>query len=265
MSAKPVIGIPADRRILEPHPFHIVGEKYITAIVDAAGAVPLMVPALGGRVPSDDVLDALDGLFLTGSPSNVEPYHYGGTASRPGTLHDAERDATTLPLIARALERGVPLMAVCRGFQELNVALGGTLHQHVHEMPGYHEHRENPDDPLDVQYGPAHAVTLVEGGLLRRLAGEPTVTVNSLHSQAVARLAEGVTVEAVADDGLVEAFRVDTVPFALAVQWHPEWQATRNPFSAAVFEAFGAACRDYMSDEAPARGLSAAPRAVKSR
>lgn len=151
MSAKPVIGIPADRRILEPHPFHIVGEKYITAIADAAGAVPLLVPVLGEALPADDVLDALDGLFLTGSPSNVEPHHYDGPPSREGTLHDPARDATTLPLAARALERGVPLLAVCRGFQELNVVLGGTLHQHVHEVPGYHNHRENPDDPLEVQ------------------------------------------------------------------------------------------------------------------
>jgi len=245
MCAKPVIGIPADRRVIDPHPFHIVGEKYISAILDGAGALPVLLPALGPNVDLDDLLSNLDGLFLTGSPSNVEPHHYNGEASRPGTLHDPERDATTLPLIDKVLREGIPLFAVCRGFQELNVVLGGTLHQHVHEVEGYHSHKENADDPLDVQYGPAHTVTLVEGGLLRRLADEPVVTVNSLHSQGIARLAPGVTVEAVADDGLIEAYTVDGADaFALGVQWHPEWQLKKNRFSLAIFEAFGAACAE---------------------
>jgi putative glutamine amidotransferase len=150
-----------------------------------------------------------------------------------------------LPLTKRALASGVPLLALCRGFQELNVVLGGSLHQLVHEVPGYGKHKENPDDPLEKQYGPAHYVNLMDGGLLRALAGTDRVQVNSLHSQAVARLAEGVTVEAVADDGLIEAFRVDAADvFALAVQWHPEWRVTENRFSMAIFKAFGDACRD---------------------
>lgn len=244
MSTRPVIGVPADRRVLEPHPFHMAGEKYLDALIKGAGALPVVVPVLAEGIDVDDVLEHCDGIFLTGSPSNVEPRHYDGAASRAGTLHDPERDALALPLARRALDAGVPLFAVCRGFQELNVVLGGTLHQHVHEVPGYRSHKENPADPLDVQYGPAHPVTLIEGGLLHRLAGMNTVTVNSLHGQGVCRLAQGVTVEAVADDGLVEAFTVDDVPaFALAVQWHPEWQLTRNPFSLAIFKAFGDACR----------------------
>lgn len=246
MCAQAVIGIPADRRFIDPHPFHIVGDKYARAIVDGAGAVPVLLPALGDALPLDDTLDALDGLFLTGSPSNVEPHHYNGEPSRPDTLHDPDRDATTLPLIKAALARGMPVFAVCRGFQELNVALGGTLHQHVHEVPGFRRHKENPDDPLDVQYGPAHAVSLTDGGLLRQLAGSDSVIVNSLHGQGVAELADGVTVEAVAEDGLVEAFRVENAKnFAVAVQWHPEWRVTENPFSLALFQAFGDAARDY--------------------
>ena len=245
MSAKPVIGIPADRRMIDPHPFHVVGEKYIEAIVHGAGGVPLLVPSLGDMLASVDILEGLDGLFLTGSPSNVEPHRYDGEPSRPGTLHDPHRDSTTLPLIDAALADGLPLFAVCRGFQELNVALGGTLHQHVHEVPGYHNHKEDPDDPLDVQYAESHPVTLVEGGLLRELAGKDSVMVNSLHGQGVARLAQGVSVEALADDGLVEAFRVDgSRAFALAVQWHPEWKVRDNPFSLALFRAFGDACRE---------------------
>jgi len=244
MSAKPVIGIPADRRFLDPHPFHVVGEKYATAIRDGADALPFLIPALGNSLDAKMVLQRVDGILLTGSASNVEPHHYGGEDSRPGTLHDPHRDSTTLPLIELALDMGVPLFAVCRGHQELNVVLGGSLHQTVHEVAGYHEHRENPDDPLEVQYGPSHEVRLVAGGLLRECAGMDTVTVNSVHSQGVDRLAEGVTVEAVADDGLIEGFRVDGVKnFALAVQWHPEWQVTEDSFSMAIFRAFGDACR----------------------
>lgn len=246
MNAKPLIGITADRRIVDPHPFHMVGEKYATAIRDGAGALPFLIPSLGRSIAADDILSRIDGLFLTGSPSNVEPHHYNGEASRPGTMHDSHRDETTLVLIERALETGVPLFAVCRGFQELNVVLGGSLHQYVHELPGYHSHKENPDDPLEVQYGPSHEVHLVEGGMLRGLSNDATVTVNSLHSQGIARLADSVMVEAVADDGLVEAFRVDEAKnFALAVQWHPEWQVTENPFSLAMFRSFGEACRAH--------------------
>lgn len=224
----------------------MVGEKYVAAVRDGADALPFMIPALGDSVDADTILSRIDGLMLTGSPSNVEPHRYGGEPSRPGTLHDPHRDETTLRLIDRALAKGVPLFAICRGHQELNVVLGGQLHQHVEEQPGYNDHRENADDPLDVQYGPAHAVHLIEGGMLHRLAGTDTVTVNSLHSQGVAKLADGVTVEAVADDGLIEAFIVDGAPgFTLSVQWHPEWKVTENAFSMAIFQAFGDACRAY--------------------
>jgi putative glutamine amidotransferase len=244
MHSKPVIGVPADRRIIEPHPFHVVGEKYLAAVMLAAEGLPLMTPVMAEKMDLDELLSVLDGVFLTGSYSNVEPHHYDGEPSEEGTLHDPHRDAVTLPLAARALEKGVPLLAVCRGFQELNVALGGTLHQKVHEVPGYHNHRENKDDPLDVQYGPSHDVNLVEGGLLHTLSGKQRVAVNSLHAQGVARLANGVSVEAIADDGLVEAFRVDdAAAFALAVQWHPEWQVMEDEFSKLIFKAFGDACR----------------------
>ncbi len=222
----------------------MVGEKYLTALTDGADALPMIVPVLANAVDIDAMLAHVDGILLTGSPSDIEPHHYDGEPSRNGTLHDPERDALTLPLARRALETGVPLLAVCRGFQELNVALGGSLYQHVHEVPGYHNHKENPDDPLDVQYGPSHPVALVEGGMLAGLHGEASVMVNSLHGQGVRRLAGGVTVEAIADDGLVEAFTVDAADaFALAVQWHPEWRVRENLFSLEIFKAFGDACR----------------------
>ncbi len=244
MYPKPLIGVPADRRVLDPHPFQMVGEKYLDALIKASDALPLITPVMPDDVEIDELLSQFDGILLTGSYSNVEPHHYDGEPSEEGTLHDPHRDAVTLPLAKRALETGVPLFAVCRGFQELNVALGGTLHQKVHEVAGYHNHLENKDDPLDVQYGPSHPVTLTESGLLRELAGSATATVNSLHSQGVAKLANGVTIEAVADDGLIEAFRVDDAPgFSLAVQWHPEWGVMQNDFSKAIFKAFGDACR----------------------
>jgi len=246
MNSKPVIGVPADRRMVDPHPFHMAGEKYVQAIVDGSDGLPFIIPALGDPLDVHDIIANIDGLLLTGSPSNIEPYHYEGQPSEPGTMHDPHRDALTLPLAKQAMQQGVPLLAICRGFQELNVVLGGTLHQKVHEVPGYHTHKEDPDDPLEVQYGPAHAINLVEGGLLHGLAGTDTVMVNSLHSQGVARLAAGVTVEAVADDGLIEAFVVDSAPgFALAVQWHPEWQVRLNDFSTAIFKTFGDACRAH--------------------
>jgi putative glutamine amidotransferase len=242
---RPVIGLPADRRMIGDHPFHAVGHKYVRAVVEAADAVPLLIPALGDLVSIDEVLDVVDGLVFTGSPSNVEPVHYSGPASSPGTLHDADRDATTLPLIPAAIERGVPVLGICRGFQEMNVAFGGTLHQKLHEVPGFLDHRDDESQPLEVQYGPAHDVVLEEGGVLRGLAGTDRIRVNSLHGQGVERLADRLAVEARAPDGVIEAFRVrDTRRFALAVQWHPEWQVMSNTFSRALFAAFGAAVRD---------------------
>ena len=249
MKHKPLIGVPADRRIVDGQAFHMVGEKYLHALIDGANAMPFEIPVLAEHLDMHEVLEEIDGLFLTGSVSNVEPHHYDGDPSEPGTLHDPHRDAATLPLAQRAMEIGVPVLAVCRGFQELNVVLGGTLHQKVNEVPGYHNHKEDPGDPLDVQYGPSHPVALVEGGVLHGLAGTTDVTVNSLHGQGVARLAAGVSVEAIADDGLIEGFTVDSAAgFALAVQWHPEWKVTEDEFSLSIFRAFGDACRDYAAN-----------------
>jgi len=243
---KPLIGIPADRRILGPHPFHCVGEKYIRAITEAADAIPVLIPSLGDEVDFDAVLAIVDGILLTGSPSNVEPQRYAGPPADPDTVHDPHRDATTLPMIPRVISSGMPLFAICRGFQEMNVAYGGTLWQKVQEVPGMLDHREDKSDPLDAQYAPVHEVELVPGGMLRDIAGAGRAMVNSLHAQGVQRLGPGLEVEALAPDGLVEGFRVRSAPgFALAVQWHPEWQVMKNPFSRALFAAFGQAARAH--------------------
>jgi putative glutamine amidotransferase len=242
------------------HPSHTVGEKYIAAIVDGSQALAMLLPALGERQPVDDVLAAVDGLLFTGSYSNVEPHHYSGHPSAPGTLHDAARDATTLPLLRAAIAAGVPVLAVCRGFQEMNVVFGGTLHQSVHAVAGLNDHRENKEDDLDVQYAPSHSITLAPGGLLQRLAGGVNeARVNSLHGQGVERLGAGLTAEAIAPDGLIEAVSVnDARSFALGVQWHPEWKHANDPLSTAIFRAFGDACRDRMRTRAGYGAASAA-------
>ncbi|MEH6387219.1 gamma-glutamyl-gamma-aminobutyrate hydrolase family protein [Pseudomonas profundi] len=242
----PLIGISCCTDTTGLHPFHIAGEKYILAVVNGAGGLPLLIPALGNRIDPGQLLDTFHGLLFTGSPSNVEPHHYKGAPSVEGTHHDPQRDETTLPLIKAAIERGVPVLGLCRGFQEMNVAFGGTLHPRLHEVTGYIEHHEDKSRPVDVQYGPAHEVRIEPGGLLHRVSGCSTAQVNSLHTQGVKDLAPGLRPEAFAPDGLIEGFSVIDAPgFALGVQWHPEWKVTENAFYSAIFNAFGDACRAY--------------------
>lgn len=245
---RPLVGVISDRRTLGHHAFQIQGEKYLRAVADVAGAFPVGLPSLGLDFDVVEILAELDGLLLTGSPSNVEPRHYRGAPSRPGTRHDAERDLAALALIQPAIRAGLPLLAICRGFQELNVAFGGTLHQALDEVPGFARHREDKDAPVEEQYGPAHEVQFTPGGLLARVTGREAAVVNSVHSQGISELGEGLTVEATAADGLVEAVTVGDAPgFVLGVQWHPEWQAAGNDVSAAIFRAFGDACRSQQS------------------
>lgn len=253
-SNRPIVGVICDRRTLGPHAFHMAGEKYLQAIADASEAYPVSLPLLAEGFDVLDILDRLDGLFLPGSPSNVEPHHYLGDPSEPGTWHDPERDIAALALIPAAIRVGMPVFAVCRGFQEMNVAFGGSLHQKIHEVAGYRVHKENPDDPLEVQYGPSHRIDFAPGGWLEQITGVSQAMVNSLHSQAVDRLGDGLRVEATAEDGLVEAFVVVDAPgFTLAVQWHPEWQVMSHPESLEMFRAFGAACHAYrLRDMTPA-------------
>ncbi|HYC03023.1 MAG TPA: gamma-glutamyl-gamma-aminobutyrate hydrolase family protein [Azospirillaceae bacterium] len=242
-TALPLVGIPADHRMMGHHPFHVAGDKYIRAVSEGAGALPMIVPALGDWYDPEALVARLDGLLFTGSPSNVHPTHYQGAPSAEGTLHDRERDATTLPLLKAAIAADLPVLCICRGFQELNVALGGTLHQRVQELPGMMDHREDYDAPVETQYAPVHAVSLTPGGRLARITGRTQLTVNSLHQQGIDRLAPGLVVEATAPDGLIEAVRVEKSSFALGFQWHPEWRFWENAPMAAVLTAFGDAVR----------------------
>lgn len=244
-SPLPVVGIPACVKPINTSHFHAVNAKYIEAVAGAAEALPVLLPALGERYDPDDLVGRLDGLLFTGSPSNVEPHRYGGPASAEGTLHDADRDATTLPLIRAAIDRGVPIFCICRGIQELNVALGGTLHQRVQEVEGKLDHRSRKDWAPEDRYQAVHPVALAADGYLRSLLADRPVEamVNSLHAQGIDRLAPGLAVEATAPDGLIEAVRVADAPaFAVGVQWHPEHPTAIGwPLSRALFGAFGRA------------------------
>jgi len=256
ISPLPLVGVPACVRDVDGQPFHTVGDKYVRALAICAGVAPLMIPSLGeDLVDLRRLVGALDGVMMTGSPSNVHPTHYGRVETPEAAPFDAARDSTALALIRIALDEGVPLLCICRGYQELNVALGGSLHPRVHELAGRMDHRRPQHDDLDVQYGPKHPVALRAGGPLAALAEaagiEGQLMVNSLHWQGLDRLADGLVVEAEAEDGTPEAVSVATAKnFAIGVQWHPEYKAWENPFSRQLFEAFAAAARARAGDRA---------------
>jgi putative glutamine amidotransferase len=240
-----VVGIPACATFSNDRLVHSTPARYAEALIGGSGAVPVMIPPMGELQLA--LLDRIDGLLIPGSPSNVHPSHYGTDESLTPDKHDPARDSTTLPLIRAAIARGLPVLAICRGIQELNVALGGTLLQNVHDFPGRHDHRGGKG-PLDVAYGPKHTVSLT--GALARIVGEDKITVNSVHSQAIDRPGEGLIVEAFAEDGTIEAVSAPHAPgFVLGLQWHPEWRYAERPASVAIFRAFGEACRAHQQGQ----------------
>ena len=245
-----IIGIQCCRRDIATqaatHPAHAVVKKYVDAVVEGAGGLPLLVPAEGDRLAAETIVSRLDGLLVPGSPSNVEPHHYDGDPSLPDTLHDPARDAIILPLLRAAVKQDLPVLAICRGIQELNVALGGTLHQQLHEVPGRLNHFAGHLPTVEERYSHrAHSVELAPGGFLAQLAGIECLKVNSLHHQGIDRLAPGLTVEGMAPDGQVEAVSVAGARFILGVQWHPEFRFAEDPVATRIFAAFGAACRAH--------------------
>ena len=242
-------------------PNHAASDSYVRVTLGPVGGLPVLLPAAGeALVP--EILPRLDGLMLTGSRSNVHPDHYEGPAHAEGTPEDPQRDSTTLPLIRAAIACGLPVLAICRGFQELNVALGGSLDQLIQDLPGRLDHSTPSDQALSgVRVGKAHAVRFMPEGQLPRLwaasglAFQPAaVPVNSLHNQGIARLAPRLVAEAWAPDGTIEAVRIADAPgFALGVQWHPEYDWESDPLSRAIFEAFGAAVAAWSRGERPLR------------
>jgi putative glutamine amidotransferase len=234
-----IVGIPVCLKTIDQMRFHRTPARYAEAVLNAVGALPVLIPPLGERMLG--LLDSIDGLLVPGSPSNVHPDHYEGGESETPDFHDLERDHTTLPLIRAAIARGIPLLAICRGIQELNVALGGTLIQRVHSRDGRLDHRGGDGD-LEVRYGPKHSIAVT--GQLETILGTAIITVNSIHGQAIDRLAPGLVAEATAPDGTIEAVAMPEAPgFVLGLQWHPEWGFATNPHSLAIFSAFGDACR----------------------
>ena len=242
---QPLVMIPCDNRQIGSHLYHVLGRKYSDAVRVAADCLPLLTPT-GGAGDFLPYLVMVDGIMLTGSPANVHPSHFGQEVLDPDLPLDQERDSVTLPLVRLAVERGIPLLAICRGHQELNVALGGTLHQAIHDLPDKNDHREPPDVATEQQYGPAHDVEVLAHSQLERIVGQSRIVVNSLHGQGIDVLGAGLVAEALAPDGVIEAVRIDAHPgFSLGVQWHPEWKVMDNPVSVRIFRAFGDACRAY--------------------
>jgi putative glutamine amidotransferase len=250
-ASKPIVLIPACTKKINNGCFQAAAKKYVDAVVSAANCHSLILPLLESEADLIDVISAADGVMLTGSVSNVHPSHYGQAVRNEELPLDPARDAVTLRMIRKAVEMGMPLFAICRGIQEVNVAFGGSLLQAVHEEPGKRDHREDLSLPMDEQYRPIHPVNVLPGSRLDKiLDGARSIQVNSLHGQGIDRLAEGLSVDAVADDGLIEAFHVTGAKgFTLAVQWHPEWKVTENPISMKLFDAFGDACRQYAANK----------------
>lgn len=243
-----LVWLPADHRQLgdgdERMPALVLGEKYARAVKQGVAAQPVLFP-LADPAQIEHLLSLVDGVMLTGSPSNVHPAHFDEHVADPSLPLDPARDGLTLALVKACVAQGVPLLGICRGFQEINVALGGSLHQAVHNQPGMMDHRESGTAPLREQYALRHALEIAAGTAMADWAGGTQVRVNSLHGQGINRLALGLRAVAHAPDGLVEAFEVEGAhTFAWAVQWHPEWHFWENPFYTAIFSAFGAAVRE---------------------
>ena len=244
---KPVVGVIGNVHLVENRfPAQMVGERNLRAIADVAGALPLMFAGRPDVTDVDALLDAVDGVLLTGARANVHPTRFGIAADPRHEPYDNERDALALALIEKCVARGVPLLGVCRGFQEINVAFGGTLHPEIRELPGRMNHRmprlENGEihpDPL-VIFADRHDVKLTPGGTFAKLLGSDTIRVNSLHGQGIDRPGARIVVEGVAEDGTIEAIRVADAPgFALGVQWHAEYDPQKNPVNRKLFQAFG--------------------------
>jgi putative glutamine amidotransferase len=244
-------------------PNHAASDTYVRATDEVIGAVPVLLPANGPAADIETLLDRLDGIVLTGSRSNVQPTLYAGPPHAEGTPEDPARDGITLPLIRAAVARGVPLLAICRGFQELNVALGGSLHQRLQDLPDRMDHSTPMQPSSRVRQGKAHAIRVTQGGWLHRLAGTTEIAVNSLHNQGIDQIAPGLIAEGVAPDGTIEAVRVvacqagPAIGYAVGVQWHPEYDWRTDKLSRAIFEQFGTAVRAY-ADAARLGGVSIA-------
>lgn len=244
---RPIVGIACNRRDIDPLVLYATAQFYVTSVIDPSGCTPLLIPCTEDTSAIDHLTGTLDGVVLTGGASNMQPHLYGEEPEPESGERDPGRDATAIALTHACLDQGVPLLGVCRGIQEMNVALGGSLWQHLRHAPGKFDHRRWRwrDEPMAVQLAPRHGISLRPGGMLQDiLGGAREVKVSSLHGQGIKRLADRLQVEASAADGTIEAVSVkDAATFALGVQWHVEYEPADFPVHDAIFRAFGDACR----------------------
>lgn len=245
--AAPVIGIIGNSLLInDQYPAHAVGAMNAAAIKQVSGALPLIVPSDPELVDIGDLMATCDGFLFTGGRPNVHPEEYGETETEAHGTFDRDRDALALPLIRACIAAGQPFLAICRGFQELNVAMGGSLHPEIRDLPGRDNHRMPPDGTLEEKFALRHTVCFTEGGVFHRLMGSRQVVTNTLHGQGIKDPGNRIVVDGFAPDGTPEAIYVaGSSGFALGVQWHPEWQADIDPVSRKIFAALGDAARGW--------------------
>ena len=249
---RPVVGIIGNAHLInDSYPTHAGGTMNSEAIAVVSGALPLLIPSDPRFVSVEDLLDVCDGFLLTGGRPNVHPEEYGEDATPAHGDFDRARDALVLPLVRACVDRGQPILGVCRGFQEVNVAMGGTLYPEIRDLPGRMNHRMPPDGTLEEKFALRHPVRFAEGGVFHRLMGAPEVMTNTLHGQGIKAPGARIVVDGHAPDGTPEAIYVKDAPgFTLAVQWHPEYRAATDPVSRPLFHAFGEAVRDWAAQRA---------------
>ncbi|MBI37519.1 MAG: hypothetical protein CL568_08070 [Alphaproteobacteria bacterium] len=250
----PLIGVSGELKDFNGFDVQAAGHKYVYSVVEAFNGIPIILPALGIPEPKNtsnliELLDRVDGIILTGGRANVEPHHYGGEPFRPETHRDPVRDAMTLPLVRSAVELSVPILGICRGIQEINVALGGTLHPYLWEVEGKNDHRMPKTDIMENRFAPRHKISLTEKGYFSHIADKAKIDkdqiiVNSLHSQAINKLADGLEIEALSEDGVIEGVSMPKAKsFVVGVQWHAEFRVTEHPFNMALYSEFGEATK----------------------
>ena len=246
---KPIIGIPVNHTPATENTsaLFMTAEKYARVSMEISDTSPILIPAFGKETDFETILNTIDGLLLTGGRANIEPHHYGGEEFPADEIIDPQRDATVLPLIRGCIENEIPVFGICRGIQEINVAMGGSLHYRVHLLPGKNDHRMRRDTEIQAErFALRHEIALTAGGYLHKLLGKKTTKVNSLHAQSINQIATGFSLEALSPDGVIEAINLPTAKrFTVGVQWHAEWRAAEHSLASKLFAAFGAAAHDH--------------------
>ncbi|NRB19321.1 MAG: gamma-glutamyl-gamma-aminobutyrate hydrolase family protein [Rhodobacteraceae bacterium] len=257
--ARPRVGIIGNSYLInDQYPAHAGGTMNSEAVAEVAGCMPLLIPSDPRFLSVEELLDTFDGFLLTGGRPNVHPQEYGEAETAAHGAFDRARDAIALPLVRACVERGQPFLGICRGFQEVNVALGGTLHPEIRDLPGRMNHRMPPEGSLEDKFALRHIVELRDGGVFHQVLGAREVMTNTLHGQGIKTPGSRIVIDGYAQDGTPEACYVrDAAGFTLAVQWHPEWDANNDPVSRPLFQAFGAAVHGWAAGERPEGGPAA--------